>query len=494
MGRRQPAPTPLGEAIRRLRLELGWSEDRLGEAHGLSGGVIHNLEKGWRKEPTRQEAEQIIAPMELPPVALDLSHAFGRWVQAAAPAQEPVFPEEEDERRCVVAAGLIGLHVAKGVLPVLRRRAREERFARDRRQADERCGNLRRLLTPEARRERIRNAEDYQTWAMVERLAHESERAAADKPARAIEWAELALFTVPFVQGPDSRRQRLEGYGTVYLANGFRVGNELDGSDTSFRRAWELWKAGAADGFLPLDEGRLLDREASLRREQRRFQEALDLHKRALDISPETGRILLNKAFTLEQMGDVEAAIEALQLARPHVERSGEPRDLWVLLFNTTVSAWHAGRYEQAEDVLSDAREVATRLGNGLDLTRTLWIEARLDSSLGRAGKAAAALTQVFEDLIAGNLAYDAALAGMDLAVLHLELGHTREVMALALRMEKVFVSFGIEREALSALLVFCEAARREEATVELARRTAEVIEKARRQQGPPHPNNALGG
>jgi hypothetical protein len=47
--------------------------------------------------------------------------------------------------------------------------------------------------------------------------------------------------------------------------------------------------------------------------------------------------------------------------------------------------------------------------------------------------------------------------------------------------MEIVFVSLGIGREALSALLVFCEAARREEATVELARRTAEIITKAQR-------------
>jgi len=38
--KRQPVPTPRGEAIRRLRQELGWSEERLGEPHGLSGKVI----------------------------------------------------------------------------------------------------------------------------------------------------------------------------------------------------------------------------------------------------------------------------------------------------------------------------------------------------------------------------------------------------------------------------------------------------------------------
>jgi tetratricopeptide (TPR) repeat protein len=489
MGRRRPTPTPRGEAIRRLRQELGWSEARLGEPSGLSKGVVHNLENGWRKEPTREEAEAIIAPMELPPAALDMSDAFGRWVHAAAPPPEPVSPEDEDARRCAVAAGLLGLHVARRAFPLFLREVRAERFARDRRQADERCEHLRRLPSPQARRERIANAEDYQTWAMVERLAHESERAAADTPARAIEWADLALFTVPFVEGPDSRRRRLEAYGTFTRANALRVGNDLDGSDEGFQKAWILWKAGEDDNPLPLDEGRPLDLEASLRREQRQFQKALDLLDRALKISPEesAGRILLKKAFTLEQMGEVEAAIEALQQARPYVEKTGEPRDSWVLLFNSAVGLWHLGRLTDAEAFLSAAREVAIRLGNELDLTRTLWLTARLDSSLGRAVEADGALKQVFEDLIAHQLPYDAALAGMDLAVLHLEQGHSREVMALAQRMELVFVSLGIEREALSTLLVFCEAARREVATVELARRTAEVIEKVQRRH-PPHP------
>jgi tetratricopeptide (TPR) repeat protein/DNA-binding XRE family transcriptional regulator len=486
MSRRRPTPTPRGEAIRRLREELGWSEARLGGHHGLSKGVVHNLENGWRKEPTREEAEAYISPLELPPVALDLSDAFGRWVRAAAPPPERVSPEEEDARRSRVAAGIVGYHAAQEAYPLYLHKIRNERFARDREQAEVRCRYLRRLLSTKARRDRIRDAEDYQTWAMVERLAHESERAAADNPARAMEWADLALFTVQFVEGSESRRQRLEGYATFFRANALRVGNGLDGSEETFQKAWALWKAGEGEE-LPLDKGRPLDLEASLRREQRRFKEALDLLTRALKISPEesAGRILLKRAFTLEQMGDVEASIEALQQARPHVEGSGNTRDIFGLRFNLAINFWHLGQFAAAEDLLPEVRGAAISLGNELDLTRTLWLEARLDSRLGRASTATAALSQVFEELIAHTLPYDAALAGMDLAVLHLEQEHTREVMALAQRMEKVFVAFGIEREALSALLVFCEAARHEEATVELARRTAEAIEKVRRKHPP---------
>jgi tetratricopeptide (TPR) repeat protein len=487
MGRqkgRKPKPTPRGRAIWRLREEMDWPGERLGEANGLSKGVIHNLENGWRKEPSREEAEEIIAPMGLPPAALDMSLAFGRWVRAAAPSSEPVTPEEEDACRSLVAAGLIGLHVARCVYPLLVRRKREERFARDRQRAEENCEHLRRLPMVQARRERIQTAEDYQTWAMVEALAHESIRAAADTPARAIEWAELALFTVPFVPGPESRRKRLEGWATFALANAHRVGNDLDASEGAFRKAWMFWEAGEADD-LPLDEGWPLDLEASLRREQRRFPEALDLYKRALEISPEarTGHILLNKAFTLEQMEDPEAAIEALQKARPHVEKVGTPRDIWVLLLNLSVSLRKLGRWAAAEALVPAIREA---IGNNeLDLTRTLWNEGLIDADLGRTAKAMATLEQVFNEMVALSLPYDAALAGMDLAAVHLERGHTREVMFLAGRMEVVFRTFNIEREALAALRVFCEAACREKATVELARRTAEAIERAQRKAPP---------
>lgn len=185
-------------------------------------------------------------------------------------------------------------------------------------------------------------------------------------------------------------------------------------------------------------------------------------------------------------MEDVEAATEALQQARPHVEKSGELRDLKVLLFNLSVALRKLGKWMAAEDLVPTIRKVVLRLGgNELDLARTLWNEGLIDAGLGRIAKATAALEQVFNDLVALELPYDAALAGMDLAAVYLEQGHTHEVMFLAGRMEAVFRTLNIEREALAALRVFCEVARREEATVELARRTAKAIERALREAPP---------
>ena len=478
MGKRKP--TPLGEALRRLRQELDLTDDEMAQPLGVTGKVLYNKEKGFQKL-TREEVETMTRARGLPDTAIDVALAFGRWLRAVRPPAGPLAPEQEDPRRAGHLAGLYGLAVQRAVLPRLDRRMKALRIERDRQRAAEKGKLLLRLPTLRERRERIEDAEDYQTWAMVEWLAHASARAAADKPDRAVELAELALFVVPFVPGPDSRRKRLEGCATFYLGNAYRVRNDLADADAAFARAWVSWQAGAEDDFLPLDEGRIFDLEASLLREHRQFPEALARHDRALEVSPSDrkGPLLLNKAATLEQKGDVEAAVETLWQARPHVEKSGELRDLKVLLFNLSVTLRKLGQWTAAEDLVPAIRKVVLQLGgNELDLARTLWNEGLIDAGLGRTAKATVALEQVFNELVSLGLPYDAALIGMDLAEVHLEQGHSREVMSLAGRMKAVFRTFGIEREALAALLVFCEAARREEATVELARKTAEVIEK----------------
>ena len=65
--------------------------------------------------------------------------------------------------------------------------------------------------------------------------------------------------------------------------------------------------------------------------------------------------------------------------------------------------------------------------------------------------------------------------------MLWLEVGRTAEVQRLALGMKWIFVSKKIDLEALASLALFCEAARRETATIELARQVRAEIEGAQR-------------
>jgi tetratricopeptide (TPR) repeat protein len=326
---------------------------------------------------------------------------------------------------------------------------------------------------------------EFLSWALAVYVCEESERAAAHRADEAFELADLALFVADRVPGEEGWRSRLQGYAWAYLANARRVANDFDGADSAFAQAWALWsdREGWAADLLP--EWRLLDLEASLRRAQQRFTEALELLDRARSLCGShevaAGRILLKKEHILSQSGDFEGALAALAEAAPLIERSPEPRLLAVLRFNTVDNLLHLGRYTEAAELLPEVRKLVVQQANELDLVRVLWLEAKILAGQGDGRKAAAALEQVQRDLTAHRLPYDAALSALDLALLWLQEGRAAEVRELALGMAWIFTSQKIHREALAALALFCEAAQQEAVTVDLTRSVIARVEKVRR-------------
>jgi tetratricopeptide (TPR) repeat protein len=138
--------------------------------------------------------------------------------------------------------------------------------------------------------------------------------------------------------------------------------------------------------------------------------------------------------------------------------------------FNLAVNLWHLQRFHEARELLPPVREVALELGLPLHLVRVLWLEGRIAAGLGEREKALASLEQVRRDLCARQIAYDAALASLELAVLYLEEGRTGEVKTLARELTWVFARQGVEQETRDAARVFCQAVEQERATLELVR------------------------
>jgi len=111
---------------------------------------------------------------------------------------------------------------------------------------------------------------------------------------------------------------------------------------------------------------------------------------------------------------------------------------------------------------------------------RCLWLEGRVAAGLKRREEALPALEQVRRYFTSKQIAYDAALASLEVAVLYLEEGRTGEVQSLAEEMLWIFKAQGVHKEGLAALKLFCEAASHEEATAELAKEVLEYLNKAR--------------
>jgi transcriptional regulator with XRE-family HTH domain len=476
-------PPPLSVALAFLRTERGWTQKELALAAGMSVKVLSFYERG-RTHLSRALLETIVSWMGHGPDAIDAA-LFA--LQQIRPAREesdaPNRPTEPERRAIERVAAVTGRDVADFTRAELVRQAHLLRLQQARQKADKLWDYLRNLPARD-RRLLVENGKEYKSWALAVRLCEESSIAAAADAARAVELAELAVRIAEITPSEGAFRERLLSFAWAFLGNARRVAGDLPAADLAFGRSGSCRVGGtpALTDPDPLEDWRVFDLEASLRREQRRWDEALRLHDQAMAAAPakDRGRILIKKSVTLEQSGDHDRAITTLSHAAQNVEAQREPRLGFALHANLALNLCRLGRFTEAEKLLPKARRLAVQLGNGLDLVRLRWVEGITAAGLGRRVEAAEALSFVRIELSSQGIAYDAALVTMELAVLYLEEARHREVKVLARQIAPVFHAQGVHREVLAAIKLFSDAAEREEATTELARRLVEFLHLAR--------------
>ena len=472
----EKTPSTLGLALTFLRSKRGWSKKRLADALGVDRSLLSRYERG--DQLTRERLDALVAPLGYPPEAVEVLRLADRLISLG-----------EEGGSLGVSAMAVGWSAAELAFEDLARREETRKAEAERREAEESWASLKKA-TREDRRALVSGFPEFRTPALAARVCAASLRAAPHNAREALELAELALSIAEQAPGEEDLRSRAQAYCWAHVGNARRVANDLDGAEEAFARSWSLRQVGAeADSDL-FPEWQLLSLEASLRRDQRRLPEALELldHGQAVCESGTVAlsRILLKKETVLDLLGDIEAALAVLVEAAPLIEATGDSDLLLRLRFNMAVDLCHLQRYSEAAVLLPWIRELALEQANELDLLRVSWLAARVESGQGRTEEAIARLEQVRRDLAARELPYDAALASLDLAVLWLQTGHAAEVKALAVAMGWIFKTKGIQGEALAALRLFCEAARQEGATVELTRAVIARIEQARRSASPP--------
>ncbi len=465
----------LAGALSSLRLALSWSQVDLGKAAGT--GQINEYERG-RKTLTRKRLEQIVAVMGLPPEAIDAALDFQAAIRAMARApQDPAGGLSVTHRHIEVVSARLGRMVQGYARSSLTLLTAESQAIQARQQAEVLWSHLKKR-TPAERRKLVERGARFRTWALCERVARESIRSAPNEPRESLDLADLALLIADRMEGDALLRRGLQGYAWAHVSNSRRVCNDLPGAEDAFARASKLWEAGAA-GDPGLNPAWLPRLEASLRREQRRFSDALKRVDEALALDVEgelKGEILLSKSAIYEILGDSEGSAAALAEAAPLIDPDREPRNAFGLRFNLLVGLCHLERFAEAETKLKEVRELAERLGGELDLTRVVWAGAKIAAGLGRTSEAEAAFQQARKVFERRELTWDYAVVSLELAVILLEQGRTGETRTLAEEMLKIFQVQKVEREALAALKVFCDAAKKETATVERTRRIVRFL------------------
>jgi tetratricopeptide (TPR) repeat protein len=465
-----------------LRFYCDMTQVEFGRAAGVNQGYVSLCESG-KKVPTEEALRRMAVAAVLPwPLVVHLRRFYSAILTAAARRSAMDRGAELPERALLEPALLaVSSYLIEDSATKPSRQTPEEA----RREAEEVWTALERLPTHRRRWVLELSLPAFRSLALVVRVCEASVRAAADKPGEALELADLAFAIAGQVEGTEAWRSRVKGFALAHIANARRVANDFAGADEAFAQAWRLWRAGATGEADLLPEWRLLDLEASLRREQQRFAEAMTLLDRALAAGPgnraTAGRILLKQELVLEEMGDIEGALVVLAQAAPFVKAAGDSRLLSVLYFNTVKNLCYLERFAEAANLLPEIQDLAGQLGNELDLIRVVWLSARVAAGQGRRAEAMAGLEQVRHEFTALRLPYDAAQACLELAVLYLEEGRTGEVKGLAIAMGWIFTAQGIRRETLAALKLFVDAAQEEVATVKLIRRILDDIERVRR-------------
>lgn len=471
----------LSTALVLFRRFRGASQQQVAAVAGIPATSLSGYENG-NKEPTDRNLGRILDALCVPPLLFD---AFVSCIRAArelviacdalpggsmTPADEIA---AEAAGRVSEEFTRVALTIARGLPTAPAPTNRDRLVAR----------GLLAELEPFSHKERadlVQAGTRFRSWALAELYCAASETAAADDPQKAVELAELAVHISRLVPGTDRWRRQVQSHCGHFLSNGLRVSGNPSAAEEGFDRSNAAWPAGEPDDYGLLNVSRGLDLEASLRRDQRRLPEALDLLEKALVICPQgsTPTILLKKAKTLEELGEHEAALTTIEKALLLIEPENLPL-LFAARFNLIVILSDLKRHAEAEVLLLQIRQLAESLNKGIHMIRFRWLEGRIAAGLERTDEAIKALQEARSAFIDRAIAYDAALVTLELAVLLAEQGRTAEVKQLASETEPIFKAHGVERERLGALWLFCQAARRQRITVEVARRLLEDLRRA---------------
>lgn len=327
----------------------------------------------------------------------------------------------------------------------------------------------------------------FKNYVFGEYLLEQSQQQVLDDPGRAEDLADLALRVAEQLEGSHygpALVADLKARSWAHIGNARRVASDLRSADDAFAESQRWFTQGTDDVLL---QARLAALTGSLRREQRRFEEAHELLDRALEIYREAGedhwvgRTLISKAKAFSEAGEPEKSIPVLEQAISCIDVEREPRLLLCAKHGLMGSLADGSRFKEAEKLLPEIKGLAVASGSETDLLRVLWSAGRISQGLGRSKEAEQAFVEIRDAFVERGIAYDAALVSLDLASLYAEEGRTGEMKELAEEMLPVFRSRDVHREATAALLVFHRAAKAESATLQLVREIAGYLREARK-------------
>jgi tetratricopeptide (TPR) repeat protein len=335
-------------------------------------------------------------------------------------------------------------------------------------------------LSPLSQEEQTRWVMTYSRFSnpqLIRKLVEMSHEVRYENAARMLHLADLARLAAEActvaIAGSAPKLADLRAQGWRHYANALRVSGRLHEAEEAFATALRLCQEGTGDPPL---RAALLERMASLRIFQRRFDQAIALANEAGLIYHDLGETrsvastMVQKAIAQIYSGEVDAAVRTLNRAIPLIDHEGDPHLLLAACHNLIRCYIDMGQPEQALSIYFEARGLYKDFQDPLIALRAGWQEGQLLRDLGHLRAAEAALLRSRQGFMEKGLFYETALVGLDLSAVYLRLGETEKLREAVSEMVPVFTSLGVDREALAALLQLKQATQQSRQAFELIR------------------------
>lgn len=340
-----------------------------------------------------------------------------------------------------------------------------------------------RRLPLEERERRIRNAtKRFRSPFLVDLLIECSNGLLHEDREGALHFARLALAVAERSHSTVAPDKVV--IASARVGNALRAGGNLREAERFLGEArLVLRRSTVLDSLVHAELDSL---EASLRKDQRRFDDAQKLLARAivtyrLAKQPvDVARNLLNLADVHFYAGDVGKAVEVLYEAiRLPQEKVEERLQLWVR-HNLAIYLVEAGDLEGAKRVYSEIAELYGSFPDKGTALRGRWLRARISRAEGNYREAEAIFREIASGFTKLGIGYDAALALLDLAELYYAAGAHKSLRRLAESLTKILEAEDLHREAVAALLLVQSAILERVVTATLLRRVRLYLDEAR--------------
>jgi len=333
----------------------------------------------------------------------------------------------------------------------------------------------------------IGNSPRFRSRSLCELLLAKCHEAGFQDPRQAIDLGHLAVGVADRLPADDTPSEIVGGIQArawAQLGNALRIGGDHAAAGQAFDSATALLDLDPR--ILPLDRARVLDQLGSLRRDQGRHGEAFRLLDQVIAFYRKLGqwhllgRALAQKAMVCDEVGDVETEMVLLRQALDLLDPQADPRMFLAARHNLVLALSQSGRHREAFALMYHTRPLYLETGDRLNLVRLRWLEGSVAAGLGQLDRAEMAFREVRDALADLGLAYDAALAGLDLAGVYAAQGRRADTRRVAEEIRVIFQSLSIHREALAAILVFHQAAMQDEAEAQLIDDVARFLKRCR--------------